>query len=166
MRRKSLAFLSISAVLVLLAGCGGGGEDSTTEGPNPPAERGMTKEKFVKLTEAFCDREYKAEERDMERFAEKHGLDFGGATPEEAEKMLPIVFDYVRDKIAYFKSLEVPQGDAKEVRAMIAAFEEGLRKSEARPELLAPRPGKELPEPFTESYHTTTAYGPWLCGQP
>lgn len=151
-------FLLIAGILALLAGCGDGSDE--------PENPGMTKKQFVKLTESFCNREYRAEERDMERYAEKHGLDFGGATPEEAEKMLPIIFDYVRDKIAYFKSLEAPEGDEKEVRAMIVAFEEGLRKSEARPKLLAPRPGEELPEPFTASYHTTAAYGPWLCGQP
>ena len=38
---------------MLLAGCGGGSE---TE------ERTLTKKQFVKLTEAFCDKEYKAEE--------------------------------------------------------------------------------------------------------
>lgn len=160
MRRKPLAFLLVTGILALPIGCGEGQSDA-------PTERSLTKKQFVKLTETFCNREYRAEERDMERYAEKHGLDFGGATPREQERFLPIIFKYVRDKIAYFKALPVPEGDEEEVRAMIRAFEEGLEKSEERPELLAPRPGgKPLPEPFTASYHTTTEYGPWLCGQP
>jgi len=158
MRRKPLALLLLIAILSLV-GCGDGGSDE-------PEETSLSKKQFVRLAEDFCDREYRAEERDMERYADRHGLDFGGATPEETEEMLPIVFDYVRDKIAYFRSLPVPEGDEREVRAMIVAFEEGLARSEARPRLLAPRPGDQLPEPFTPSYHTTTAYGPWLCGQP
>jgi hypothetical protein len=158
MRRKALTFLLLIAILSM-GGCGDGGSDE-------PEERSLTKKQFVRLAEDFCDREYRAEERDMERYADRHGLNFGDTTPEEMEEMLPIVFDYVRDKIAYFKSLPVPAGDEQEVRAMIRAFEEGLEKSEARPELLAPRPGKSLPEPFTDSYHATAEYGPWLCGQP
>jgi hypothetical protein len=152
--------LVLALVPLLLAGCGGGEE---TE------ERSLTKKQFVRLTEAFCEREYKAEERDMERYAEKHGLVFGGGKPWEQEKLNEVVvFDYVREKIAYFKSLPVPEGDEKEVRAMIEAFEYGLRKAEEEPASLAtPRPGqKPLPNPFDRSYNTTRAYGPWLCGQP
>ncbi|HEX6601200.1 MAG TPA: hypothetical protein VF030_01030 [Solirubrobacterales bacterium] len=142
---------------------GGCGSDSGTE------EKTLTKKQFVRLTEAFCDREYRAEERDMERYAKKHGLVFGGGAPEEEEELNEvIVFKYVRDKIAYFKSLPVPEGDEKEVRAMIKAFEDGLRKSEEVPaSLVSPEPGtKPLPNPFDESYRTTSEYGPWLCGQP
>lgn len=148
----------LTALLLLLAGCGG---DSETQ------ERTLTKKQFVDLTEKFCEREYKAEERDMERYAEANGLKFAGAKPWEMERMVEaVIYDYVREKIEYFESLPVPEGDEKEVRAMIVAFEDGLEKSEANPEVLAPRPGKSFPEPWTPSYHTTSDYGPWLCGQP
>lgn len=153
-------------VLVLLVGAAffvGCGDSAESE------EKTLTKKQFVRLTESFCNREYKAEERDMERYAEKHGLVFGGGEPWEQERLNEaIVFDYVRDKIAYFKSLPAPEGDEKEVREMIEAFEDGLRKSEEVPASLAEaRPGaKPLPNPFEESYRTTSAYGPWLCGQP
>jgi hypothetical protein len=135
------------------SGCGGG--DSTEE-------RSLTKKQFAHLTEAFCN-------RDMEKFADEHGLLFGGGEPWEQEVLNEVViFDYVRDKIAYFKSLPAPEGDEKEVREMIEAFEEGLETSEEVPASLAePRPGKKaLPNPFERSYETTSEYGPWLCGQP
>ncbi|HEU5061650.1 MAG TPA: hypothetical protein VFT79_00685 [Solirubrobacterales bacterium] len=151
--------LALPALLVA-SGCGGGDETEA---------RSLTKAQFVRLTEDFCEREYKAEERDMERYAEKHGLVFGGGKPWEQERLNEaIVFDYVRDKIAYFKSLPAPEGDEKEVQAMIRAFERGLIASELIPESLAePRPGQRpLPNPFDASYRTTTDYGPWLCGQP
>jgi hypothetical protein len=143
-----------------IAGCGA---SSDTE------EKSLTKKQFVRLTEDFCEREYKAEERDMERYAEKHGLQFGETKPWEEERLnQAVIFDYVREKIAYFKSLPAPEGDEREVREMIEAFEDGLRRSEEVPASLASaRPGeKPLPNPFEESYRTTADYGPWLCGQP
>lgn len=161
MRRIFLVLVLISAGAALMAsGCGG---DSETE------ERTLTKKQFVGLTEAFCNREYRAEERDMRKFAEERGLLFGGGEPwEEEEINEAVVYDYVRDKIAYFKSLPAPEGDEKEVREMIEAFEDGLKKVEEEPASLAePRPGREpLPDPFEESYRLTRHYGPWLCGQP
>jgi hypothetical protein len=157
--RPSVALALMLLVLLLFGGCGGGNDETQ--------ERTLTKKQFVHLTEEFCNREYKAEERDMERYAEKNGLKFAGAKPWEMERLVEaVVFDYVREKIEYFESLPAPKGDEKEVRAMIVGFEEGLEKSEANPELLAPRPGKSLPDPFDASYQTTSDYGPWLCGQP
>lgn len=154
--------LLITGVPLLLAGCG---DDSEAEGKT------LTKKQFVKKAEAFCDKESRAEERDMEAYADKHLLLFGGGEPWEEEILnQSIVLDYVRDKIAYFKSLPVPEGDGKEVRAMIAGFEEGLEKSEDDPAGFAePRffAKKRPPGDYWDaSYETTSAYGPWLCGQP
>lgn len=161
MRRMLLVLAVFGVGVVFLAnGCGSDSE---------PPEKTLTKKQFVAKAEAFCEREYKAEERDMERYAEKHGLVFGGGKPWEQERLNEaIVFDYVREKIAYFESLPVPEGDEKEVREMIEAFEDGLKQSKEVPASLAePRPGtKPLPNPFEASYRTTSEYGPWLCGQP
>lgn len=162
MRRAPYLLLVLGMAAMLFAsGCG---DSSEAE------ERTLTKKQFVKLTEAFCDKEYRAEERDMEAYADKHLLLFGGGEPWEQEVLNEIVFEYVEDKIDYFKSLPAPEGDEKEVKGMIVAFEEGLEKSESEPAGLAePRPfaKKEPPSDFWDkSYETTAAYGPWLCGQP
>lgn len=161
MRRAPHLLLLVLVASLLVGGCG---DSSEAE------EKTLTKKQFVKLTEAFCDKEYRAEERDMEAYAEKHLLLFGGGEPWEQEVLNEIVFEYVEDKIAYFKSLPVPEGDEKEVRAMITAFEEGLEKSEENPAGLAePRPfaKRQPPSDFWDaSYETTSDYGPWLCGQP
>lgn len=163
MRRTLLVLaLLMTGVPLLLAACGGSSEAE---------EKTLTKKQFVKLTEAFCEKESQAEERDMEAYADKHLLLFGGGEPWEQEVLLKaVLFDYVRDKIDYFKSLPVPEGDGKEVRAMIEAFEDGLEKSEEHPAGFAearPFAKKEPPSDFWDaSYETTTDYGPWLCGQP
>jgi hypothetical protein len=162
MKRALYMLLLLALASALFAsGCGGGSE---TE------EKTLTKKQFVKLTEAFCNKEYKPEERDMEAYADKHLLLFGGGEPWEQEVLNKIVFEYVEDKIAYFKSLPIPEGDEKEVKGMIRAFEEGLEKSEKEPAGLAEaRPFAKKPPPgdfWDASYETTSDYGPWLCGQP
>ncbi|HET7417459.1 MAG TPA: hypothetical protein VFJ61_07545 [Solirubrobacterales bacterium] len=155
-----LAFAGLAAVVA--AGCGSSADSQ---------ERTLTKKQFVHVTEAFCEREYKPEERDMEKYADEHGLLFGGGEPWEEEILTQaVVFDYIRDKINFFKSLPPPEGDEKEVRGMIEAFESGLERSENNPAGLAeerPWTKKKPPEDFWDaSYETTTDYGPWLCGQP
>jgi hypothetical protein len=163
MRRILLVLaLGVIGVPLLLAGCG-----SSSEAGEPT----LTKKQFVKRAEAFCNKEYRAEEADMEAYADKHLLLFGGGEPWEQEVLNEIVLEYVEDKIDFFKSLPVPEGarNEREVKAMIDAFEEGLENSEKNPAALAePRihSKKKLPEYWTKSYETTTAYGPWLCGQP
>lgn len=162
MKRAPYLLLLLALASVLLAsGCGGSSEAE---------EKTLTKKQFVKLTEAFCDKEYRAEERDMEAYADKHLLLFGGGEPWEQEVLNKVIFEYVEDKIDYFKSLPVPEGDEKEVRAMIEAFEEGLEKSEKHPAaFVEPRPfAKKQPSNdfWDASYETTSDYGPWLCGQP
>src|SRR5262245_33348424 len=107
MRRKGLVLgLIVLAFgsLLLASGCG----DSSDAG-----ERTLTKKQFVKLTEAFCNKEYRAEEHDIERYANEHALLFGGGEPWEQEVLNEIVFEYVEDKIDYFKSLPIPEGDRK-----------------------------------------------------
>ncbi|HMI82054.1 MAG TPA: hypothetical protein VK480_09735 [Solirubrobacterales bacterium] len=154
-----LAALALIAALI----AGGCGDSANSD------DQALTKKQFVRLTEGFCNKEYRAEERDMEKYADEHGLLFGGGEPWEQEVLNEaVVFDYVRDKIAYFKSLPAPEGDEKEVRAMIEAFEDGLEKSEENPAALAEaRPGKNPPSDYWDaSYETTSSYGPWLCGQP
>jgi hypothetical protein len=154
---------AVVVALVALLFASGCGDGESTE------ERTLTKKQFAHLAEAFCNKEYRAEERDMEKYAGEHDLLFGGGEPWEQEVLNEaVVFDYVRDKIDYFKSLPAPEGDEKEVRAMIKAFEDGLEKSEENPAALAePRPGaKPEPDYWEASYATTSDYGPWLCGQP
>src|SRR6187200_2193759 len=163
MRRGNLVLIVIALtglVALIASGCGSSADSQ---------ERTLTKKQYAKLTEAFCNKEFKAEEVDMEKYADEHGLLFGGGEPWEQEVLNVIVLEYVRDKIDYFKSLPVPEGSEKEVRAMIAAFESGLEKSEKNPAALAePRAwtGKTPPDDYWDaSYETTSEFGPWLCGE-
>jgi hypothetical protein len=160
MRRVYLVLIVIGLVALIASGCGSANSQ----------ERTLTKKQYAKLTKVFCEKEYKPEERDMEKYAREHGLLFGGGEPWEQEILNKITYGYVRDKIAYFKSLPVPEGSEKEVKAMITAFETGLQKTEKNPAALAearPWTNKAPPDDYWDaSYETTSDFGPWICGQP
>jgi hypothetical protein len=152
-----LALLS-AAIALVASGCGDSGS----------GEEALTKRQFVKRTQAYCNRGYHKQERAMKEYARAHGLIFGGGEPWEQEVLNEeVVLDFVRKRIAYWKSLPPPEGEEKEVRRIIEAMKRGLETTEREPETLAePRPGeKALPEPFAENRRLTRAYGPWLCGQ-
>jgi hypothetical protein len=170
MRRKGLVLLVSMAIAgaasaSLLAGCGDSSEGETTAQAEKQEQtaKQMTKREFVRRTQAQCHRGYLKQEAAMERYADKHGLNFGGADTREQEEINnAVVLDYVRKRIAYWKSLPRPKGDEKEIGKVIKAMEKGLKISEEDPYRLAS--GID-PEPFTENRHLTSAYGPWLCGQ-
>ena len=162
-----LAVLAIAATALAslsLAGCGdSSGAETQSQEQGEAAKQGMTKKEFVHRTQAQCHRGYLKQEAAMERYANKHGLDFGGANTREREEINnAVVLTYVRKRIAYWKSLPRPEGDEKEIGKIIKAMEKGLKISEKEPNRLA---SGEDPEPFTTNRHLTAAYGPWLCGQ-
>jgi hypothetical protein len=166
MRRKGLALIAVlaiglAALSLLVSGCGSSSSGDTATQAQP---QGMTKEEFVHRTQAQCHRGYLKQEAAMERYAKQHGLDFGGADVREREEInTAVVLDYVRKRIAYWKSLPRPKGDEKEIGRIIKAMEKGLRISTRDPHALAEPPPNN--EPFTQNRHLTAAYGPWLCGQ-
>jgi hypothetical protein len=155
-----LPLVAIALVsLLVVSGCG---DSANSE------DQALTKKQFVRLTQAQCHRGYLKQEKVMKEFADRHGLLFGGGEPWEQEVInAGVVYDFVRKRIAYWKSLQPEESYEKEVRQVIKAMEKGLETTEKEPAALAePRPGKQpLPEPFTLNRHRTADFGPWLCGQ-
>jgi len=144
------------AVLLLLVGCGDSGSDDQTSQP------ALSKKQFVHRADAYCTRGYKAQAREMEKYAQAHGISSSPDQAEREEMNTTVVLDFVREKIEFFKSMPAPEGDEAEIRQIIESMEAGLALSEEEPTALA-KPYD--PEPFTETRHLTAAYGPFVCGQ-
>jgi len=147
----------VAALAPIASGCG-----------SSDSEEALTKKQFVHRTQAYCNRGYHKQERAMERYGRAHNLVFGGGEPWEQELINDaVVLDYVRKRIAFWKSLPPPEGDEKQISQIIEAMEKGLETVEEDPATLAePRPGrKPLPEPFERNRILTANYGPYLCGQ-
>ena len=159
MRRKVLVLAFLLVALLVAGGCG---SDSSTDETAQAGEQTLTKKQFVKRTDAHCTRGYKAQARAMEKYAREHGFSREPSQAEREEVNTAVVLDFVRRKIEFFESLPAPEGDEKEVQAMIASMQRGLEQSERNPASLA-KPYD--PEPFTDTRHLTAEYGVYICGQ-
>ncbi|MGN6253888.1 MAG: hypothetical protein ACTHO8_02765 [Solirubrobacterales bacterium] len=157
--RKHLAGLGCAGALLLIlfaAGCGGGGS-TQAEGET------LTKKQVDRRMQAYCHRGYLKQAKAMEAFRKAHGMSLDSPNQAERERVnTAVVLGFVEKRIAYLKSLPVPEGDEKEIHAIVGAMERGLEESRRNPASLA-KPYD--PEPFLENRKLTAAYGFWICGQ-
>ncbi|MGN6216526.1 MAG: hypothetical protein ACTHN7_06155 [Solirubrobacterales bacterium] len=154
--RSSRVWVAGALVLVLLlsvAGCGGG---DSTQGET------LTKKQYVRRAQAYCHRDYLHQAKAVEAFRKAHGISTAPTQAQREESNTAVVLGFVERRIDFLKSLPVPEGDGKEIHAIIRAMEKGLEESRRNPASLA-KPYS--PEPFTRNRHLTGAYGFWLCGQ-
>lgn len=149
------------ALLVLflfVAGCGGSGDSTSTQtGPET-----LTHKQYARRAQAYCHRDYLRQAKAMEKYRKAHGISRAPSQAERERVNTAVVLGFVERRIAFLKSLPVPEGDGKEIRAIIRAMEKGLEESRKNPASLA-KPYD--PEPFLENRQLTGEYGFWLCGQ-
>ena len=158
---RSLRALAVGALLALLlaiAGCGGGGDSSSTQASSET----LTHKQYARRAQAYCHRDYLRQAKAMEKYRKAHGISRAPSQAQREQVNTAVVLGFVERRIAFLKSLPVPEGDEKEIAAIIKAMESGLKESRKTPASLA-KPYD--PEPFTENRHLTGEYGFWLCGQ-
>lgn len=159
-REKSLgaAAAILALALLALAGCGGGGDSSSTQ----TGLTTLTHKEYARRAQAYCHRDYIRQAKAMEAFRKAHGISRSPSQAERERVNTAVVLGFVERRIAFLKSLPVPEGDEKEIQAIIRAMEKGLEESRRNPASLA-KPYD--PEPFQENRTLTGEYGFWLCGQ-
>jgi hypothetical protein len=158
---RSLQALCVGALLALLlivAGCGSGGDSSSTQS----GAHTLTHKQYARRAQAYCHRDYLRQAKAMEKYSKAHGISKAPTQAQREQVNTAVVLGFVARRIAFLKSLPVPEGDEKEIQAIIKAMESGLEESRREPASLA-KPFD--PEPFTENRHLTADYGFWLCGQ-
>ena len=143
------------AALFAFSGCGGSGESEAETTPRP------TKAEFLKKGNAICAAGTAKINKRFEKYSRTHLS--GGRTVSDkayAEAMARIVLPAVTEEVRRIRALGAPAGDGARVRAILAAFEEGVAEGRQDPLTL---PGTHGSYAFERPHELAVAYGLDSC---
>jgi hypothetical protein len=153
---KLIAVLAaFAAIMVIVAGCGGG-DDSSSDSSS------ITKAQFVKQADAICEKGNKESEAEFEELAKEKGFSEKKepSKPQQEEIISEIVAPGVQKQIEEIDALGAPEGDEKQIEAMVAAVEEGVEEIEENPASLI-----EGKNPLAKGTKLAKDYGLKACGE-
>lgn len=111
-------------VLLLLAGCGGGG-DSTSA---------LTKARFLKKANAICAKGTKEFGKGDAAFWARHGGPGSNASQALTNELqLTVALPIRKEELRQIRALGLPQGSERRVEQMLAAWQAGIKKGEEEP---------------------------------
>jgi hypothetical protein len=131
------AVLSALAVTLIVAGCGGGNGDESSD---------ISKPAFVKKGSAICLTTRRQIRSDFEAYRKgPQGKEIETAeqanelTPEEAAAKVgkEVIVPVMRQELEEFRALGIPPGGDDRVTALLDAFGEGIEAAERHPERVA-----------------------------
>ncbi|HEY6551234.1 MAG TPA: hypothetical protein VIY71_08565 [Solirubrobacterales bacterium] len=115
------------ALALLVAGCGGGGDDSST-GPT------ISKAAFIKKADAICSGGNKRMEASLAHFFQE-GKKIKRPSKADFEELVgKVVVPNLRQEIKEIRALGAPSGDEDKVDEILTALEEGLETAEGNPQ--------------------------------
>lgn len=121
----------VAVACLLLSGCGGGKEDA---GGTTTAS--ITKAHFIARASTACGRIHRAAQAELLVFLRNGGgepKDPGALAAYQAKLGRKFVIGVKRQELAEFRALGLPSDDGGGAMAVIASFEEGIRKAEQDP---------------------------------
>lgn len=162
----SVAVLALVAALIAL-GCGGsdGGGTESSESQAKEQAGPLTKAVFIKRADAICRRADDVSYNKAKAYRDKHQKELNelSAVGEEEKMIRLFIFPAVEEELKAIVVLGAPQGEAKKVDKLIAAFEAGLKKARKNPyaiEGLVP-----TQNPFHKAANAAYAYGFVDCAE-
>jgi hypothetical protein len=154
MGRGTIAIAVALAVAALVAGCGGGSDDSSTAGGS------ISKAAFIKQADAVCQKGTERMQRAILVFLKQH-KDVKRPNKAQSETLVgTAIVPSVETEIKALKALDVPEGDEDRVNAIIGALEEGLETAEDNPEAVV----ASSDAVFGISGRLAGEYGAEVCG--
>jgi hypothetical protein len=125
-RKGELAGLgAVAALVLLIAGCGGGGGDTT---------EALTKAEFIKQGDAICKKGNAASEAEVEKFAKENGFELEKPSKSQAEEVVTeVLVPNLQRQAEELDALGAPKGDEAKVDALIASLEEATAEFEKEP---------------------------------
>ena len=150
MKAAAIAF----AVAAFFAGCG---DDSDEGGFSPVVSEPLSKVEFLRQADEICV----STESQIEAAADDLLAGKEEPPPSEVERIaIDIVVPALEAEVAAIEALGAPEGDEPEVKAILAATEQGIAEIEADPRGLVDGPPKSLRDAATLSRE----YGAQQCG--
>lgn len=139
--------LFLAGTALVAAGCGGGGEDTSTS---------LTKAQFVKQANAICANYNKQMAADFSKYAKEQSG--GGSTQiSPAEAVAKATIPATKEELEDLRALPVPSGEEEKVEALLERRQEALEKIEDEPLF------KTAGDPFEEFNQPLTDYGLTEC---
>lgn len=116
---------ALAALAMLIAGCGGGGGDTT---------EALTKAEFIKQGDAVCKKGNKMSETEVEDFAKEQGFNLEEPNKKQAEEVVTeVLVPNLQRQAKELAALEPPKGDQAEVEAIVASLDEATAEFEKEP---------------------------------
>jgi hypothetical protein len=152
--KRIIALLAGFAMLAaLIAGCGGGGSDSTSG-------ETLTKAEFIKQGDEICKKGNAALEGEANEFAEENGIDTQKPTEAQQEEVVEkVVGPAIHRQAEEIGDLGAPSGEEEQVEAIVEAVESGSEEMETDPKVLA-----EGKNPLAKGGKLAQEFGFKVCG--
>jgi len=146
---------ALAAISMIVVGCGGGGDSSSDSAS-------ISKARFVKQADAICEKGTKENQAEFEEFAKENGLSEKKepTKAQQEEAVTEIVAPGVQKQIEEIDALGAPEGDEKQVEAIVAAVEDGVEEIEDDPAALT-----EGENPLAKGSKLAKEYGLQACGE-
>ena len=159
MNKLLTAALAAAALVVLVAGCGGG--DETTAGETTSGETvTLTKAEFIKQGDAICKKAGDRSEKEAEEFAQENGFTLEKANEEQLEEAVAeVLVSALRDQAEELNALGAPEGDEDQVEEIIVSLEGAADEVEDDPGVVFEE------KVFKEPNELAQEYGFKVCGE-
>jgi hypothetical protein len=144
---------ALAAISMIAVGCGG--SDSTDSSS-------ITKAQFIKQADAICEKGNEENEAEFEEFAEEKNLSENKepTKAQQEEAITDIVAPGVQKQIEEIDALGAPEGDEKQVEAIVTSVEEGVEEIEEDPSSLI-----KGENPLGKGSKLAKEYGLKACGE-
>jgi hypothetical protein len=156
--RLAVPLAAMVAGLIVLTGCGGGDDTSSTSagasGTSGEQGAALTKSEFLTQGNAICAQGTKEiQAAGKELFTQSQA-----PTPAEQEKFATdTLIPSIQSQIDGIEALTPPAGDEDQVNAITDAAQSALDKAKADPSLLTDQGGQS--DPFAEANKLANSYG-------
>lgn len=148
---------ALIAASVLVAGCGGSGDDASGSGV------ALTKAQYITKANAICDKGSKATVDGYDAFYNKYPVAQGQqlTKAQETELVRVVIIPNVGNQARQLEELPAPEGDEAEVAAFVGTLNEAVETLESDP-LAFYKP--EASNPLLPAAEAAGAYGLSHCG--